>query len=151
MLKFIGLLNLDSMKFFKSAVAIALMFVVTSCGGTKPSSSESTPPADDTLASACPEVMDLMSKGGESIAKADKEKNITDPAYLEELDSIVKKLDEIEAGIESEEEAALVRNLSAGFSKILEEQSNDEAITLDTGKMFAAAAQELSSACIKRV
>ena len=144
-----GFLKLDSMKFFKSAGAIALMLALTSCGGSEPSSTSPVPSAGDSLKSACPEVMDLMSKGGESVAKADKEQNITDPAYLDELGSIVKRLDEIEAGIKSDEEAVLVQNLANGFNKILEEQSNDQAITTETGKIFASAAQEMSSACIK--
>jgi hypothetical protein len=136
------------MTFLKNAAALALLMALTSCGGSSSNSSKPVTPAGDTLASACPEVIDLVKQGADSIEKADKEKAFSDPVYLDKLESIVKRLDEIEAGIGTDEEAAPVQNLANGFAKILEEQSDDQAITLSTGRLFATAAQKLGSACI---
>ena len=87
-------------------------------------------------------------QGAESIEKADKNKDISGPAYLDELQSIVDRLDKLEKGIKTDEEAAPVQKLANGFAKILEEQSAGQAISVSTGKMFADAAKDLSLTCI---
>ena len=139
------------MTFFKAASALALIMTLASCGGSASNSSAPVPPAGDTLASACPEVMELMKQGADGMEKADKEKKFSDPNYLDALASIVNRLDKIEVGIKADDEAVLVQNLANAFAKILEEQSDDKAISQDTGKLAAAAVQELSSACIDLV
>ncbi len=95
--------------------------------------------------------MELMKQGADGMEKADKEKKFSDPDYLDALASIVNRLDKIEVGIKADDEAALVQNLANAFAKILEEQSDDKAISQGTGKLAAAAVQELSSACIDLV
>ena len=136
------------MTFFKTVATLALMVTLTSCGGSASNSSKPVPPAGDTLASACPEAMELMKQGAESIEKADKNKDISGPDYLDELQSIVDRLDKLEKGIKTDEEAAPVQKLANGFAKILEEQSAGQAISVSTGKMFADAAKDLSLTCI---
>ena len=137
------------MAFFKSVAALALTIALTSCGGSEPKSSAPAPAAGDTLASACPEIMELMKKGAEGVEKADKDKNYTDPTYLGDLDTVVKRLEEISGGITVEEDAVVVQNLSAGFNSILGEQTNDQPISADTGATFSTAVKELSAACVK--
>ena len=144
-------LNLDWMAFFKTASALVLMMTLAGCGGSMSSSSTPPPPAGDTLASACPEVMELMKQGADGMEKADKDKNFSDSTYLDGLESIVNRLDKIEVGIKADDEAALVQNLANAFAKILEEQSDGQAISQVTGKLTATAVQELSSACIELV
>ena len=139
------------MAFLKAASALALMMTLASCGGSVSNSSKPVPPAGDTLASACPEVMELMKQGGESIEKAEKEGKLSDPTFLDGLGSVVKRLDEIEVGIKADDEAAPVQNLANAYNKILEDlekQSTDEPISKDTVKLFVEAVKETSSACI---
>jgi hypothetical protein len=139
------------MTYFKAASVLALMMTLAGCAGSASNSSAPVPPAGDTLASACPEVMELMKQGADGMEKADKEKKFSDPDYLDALASIVNRLDKIEVGIKADDEAVLVQNLANAFAKILEEQSDDKAISQGTGKLAATAVQELSSACIDLV
>ena len=137
------------MAFFRTAAALVLTIALTSCGGSEPNSSTPAPAAGDTLASACPEVMELLKQGADGMAKADKDKNHTDPTYLGDLDSVVKRLEEIGTRIVTEEDAALIQNLASGFSSILEEQTNGQDVSPNTVSTFSAAVKELSTACVK--
>lgn len=137
------------MSFFRTAAALALTIALTSCGGSAPESSTPAPAAGDTLASACPEVMELLKQGADGMAKADKDKNYTDPTYLGDLDSVAKRLDEIGTGIVVQEDATLVQNLASGFHSILEEQTNGQDVSPNTVSTFSAAVKELSAACVK--
>ena len=97
------------MAFFRTAAALVLTIALTSCGGSEPNSTTPAPAAGDTLASACPEVMELLKQGADGMAKADKDKNHTDPTYLGDLDSVVKRLEEIWTRIVTEEDATEAR------------------------------------------
>lgn len=89
-----------------------------------------------------------MKKSADAIEMADKDKNLSDPTYLGELQSIVVRLNQIISGIKSDNEAASVQGLADGFAKILDEQTNNQPISLETGKSFATAAKNFGAACI---
>ena len=136
------------MTFLKAASALALMMALTSCGGFGSNSSRPVPPAGETLASSCPEAMELMKQGAESMEKAMKEKTLSDPAHLDKMKSVVDRLDEIVAGIKTDDDAAPVQALADGYSKILEENSNNQEVTPATGKMLGEAITGLTTACL---
>ena len=90
-----------------------------------------------------------MKRGADGIEKANKERKISDSAYLDELESVVKRLDEIEAGIKADEDAAIVQDLANAYAQILKEQSDGQEISMATGKTTAKAVKALSVACLK--
>lgn len=136
------------MTFFKAAAVTALMIALTSCGGSGTDSSNSAPAAGDTLASACPEVMELMKQAADSLEKAANDKNFSDPAYLDTMNSSVNRLDEIVAGLKTPDQAATVQALADGFSKVIEETSATQDLSPSTGQVVGEAIKELSAQCL---
>ena len=134
--------------FLNAAFSFTLLAALASCGSSKSGTSKPVLRAGDTLSSACPEVMELMKQGGDGIEKADQEKDFTNPAYLDGLASVVKRLDEIEVRIKADHEAILVQSLANGFAKIIEEHADEQALSDETVKLFVSATREVSAACI---
>ena len=141
----------------QGASALILAMGLVSCGGSAPKQAEDAAPAQseevaqagDTIGSACPEAMELMKKFADAVEQADKSKNYSDQAYLDELDATVKRLDEIAAGIKAPEEADVLDKLAAGVSKVREEQAENKPISVETGALFTEASKNFNAACME--
>ncbi len=103
------------MNFRKSAAALALVaMALTSCKAPESDSSESTPPAEETIsvATACEEIKPLVLQAGELFASPG-------PDFFEKIKPLLDKIDSIADSVETEEGRGLILDMTQAWDKFI--------------------------------
>jgi len=111
-----NLLKVDSMNFYKTVFAFALMaMALTSCKGSESDSSESAPPAEETIsmAKACEEIKPLVLEASDLFASPG-------PDFFERINPILDEIDGIADSIETEEGRVAVLDMTQAWDKFIE-------------------------------
>ena len=119
------------MNFYKAAAALVLVaMALTSCKGSKSDSSESAPPAEETIsmAKACKEAAPLFSELGdlfEPLVKNIKNNDSNDD-NVARYNSILDKLDEIANSVDTNKGRASFLSYTVGADEVLERLTNEK-------------------------
>ena len=109
------LLSLDSMNFSKTATALALVaMALTSCKAPESASSESTPPAQETIsvATACEKIKPIVGQAGELFASPG-------PDFIEKIKPLLDDIDGIANSVETEEGRATILDMTQAWDKFI--------------------------------
>ena len=117
------------MNFYKSTVALALVaMALTSCKGSKSDSSESSPPAEETIsmAKACKEAEPLLSELGDLFEPIVKNaaNNDSNDDNVARYNSILDEVDAIANSVDTNKGRASFLSFTVGADKVLEQLTN---------------------------
>jgi hypothetical protein len=136
------------MNIYKAAAASVLAaMALTSCKGSESVSSESAPPADETISmsSACERIKPLVLEAGELFASPG-------PDFFERINPILDEIDGIADLIETEEGRAAVLDMTQAWDKfIAAAQAGDGVGDSEKNSLLeiSKTTDALSAACVK--
>jgi hypothetical protein len=127
------LLSLDSMNFSKTATALALVaMALTSCKAPESVSSESTPPAKETIsvATACKKVEPLLTELNPIVTSigTNIKENVSNDDNLTRYNEILNEIDDIAGSIQAEEGKGVIWDLTKAMDEFYKAVTNGENI-----------------------